>query len=537
MNSRDVSLVIANIVALLILLIVFATAGSKQLALLISAFLLFIGFSFFIRNRLLAPVESASKEADAKLIQSNLAESRKKERAMIDNAADVICVIDEHGRFLSVNPAAERNWGYPQAELLGKSITEFVELDSKDSSLQAVLGAKASIDKIAFENRLRQKNGNYIDLSWSAHWSASDDGLFCVVRDVTVRKLAEKRLVESEQRIRTTFEAMPVGIACTNLHGHIEYVNKSLENFCSRSSTELLGSSIAELFENPQQVHDFISKMSNSVTEPPMETKLHRKQSEPLNLELSASIFYTNQQKKILLVLSDITQRKEIERLRNQFVSMINHDLRAPLTSLNGSITILREGIHGPLNEKGVKLCNMAEAELDRLLLLIKDLLDFERIESGNLQIKKELVSVDDIVEASISSVKSSAQTRGIQLEFEETELPCKADRGRIIQVLVNLLSNAIKFSPDNSKVGIKVEKLDTGIKFLVIDHGRGVPPGKESVLFARFKQVAPDDAVESLGSGLGLSICKAIVDAHGGEIGCDNSQTQGSIFWFLLRD
>lgn len=466
-------------------------------------------------------------------VAEGIAASRKRERAIIENAADVICVIDVNARFLSVSPSAEKVWGYSQNELLGHTLEEFLEGGRADQSLSAVFGAQASIDQIVFENRLRHKNGALLDISWSAHWSASDNGLFCVAHDITKRKQAELQVQESEQRLRTTMEAMPVAIACTNTLGFVEYANQNLEELFEMKSIDFMGKSLSDLFGSQgAYVHSYLTQGNGAST---LETQLERSAGERVDLELSLRRFVMKGQNKLLVTISDISYRKQVEVRKQQFVSMVNHDLRTPLASLAGMFSMLRRGAYGDLNEGGIKICDLADAELDRLLRLVGELLDLDKFEAGQFPLSPDLVSAQDIIEASVASVNAFAELKKIRIVYGESELACFCDRSRCVQVLVNLLSNAIKFSPTDSEIKLEVEELNDAVKFSVEDQGPGIPAEKQDLIFDRFKQANPENEVERTGSGLGLAISKAIIEAHGGKIACQNQTPRGSCFWFTV--
>jgi PAS domain S-box-containing protein len=478
--------------------------------------------------------ESGELSEELKAVADGMAEARKRERSIIDNAVDVICIIDMNGKFISASPSAAKVWGFKQEELLGHHLAEFLEGGETDQSLSTVLGAQASIDKIVFENRLRHKNGSLIDLSWSAHWSATDNGLFCVAHDITKRKQAELQVQESEQRLRTTMEAMPIALACTNPLGLIEYANQNLEELVNQKSILFIGKGLSEFFGSEgARVHSFLTQGAGKAT---LETFIHTSSGDKVDLELSVTKFMMKGQNKLLVTISDISLRKQVQVMKQQFVSMVNHDLRTPLASLAAMFSMFKQGSYGVLNEGGIKICDLADAELDRLLRLVGELLDLDKFESGEFPLDLALVSVQDLMEASAASVNAFAELKGIRIQYADyDEASCVCDRTRAVQVLVNLLSNAIKFSPVDSVITLELEETDKQINFLVKDQGPGVPEGKEELIFDRFKQANPLNEVERSGSGLGLAISKAIVEAHGGSIGCRNLQPSGSCFWFAF--
>lgn len=178
----------------------------------------------------------------------------------------------------------------------------------------------------------------------------------------------------------------------------------------------------------------------------------------------------------------------------------------------------------------------MSASDMSRLINLINNLLDIDRLDEGQMKIFREKVEVQKIIERSYESVDSLAERAGIKLTVCEQNDEISVDEGLVIQVLVNLLSNAVKFSAKNTSVLIDYSRDGDIGKFAVIDHGRGIPADKLGLVFERFKQVDElEDARKKKGSGLGLTICKKIVEAHGGTIGVDSVEGEGSTFWFTL--
>ena len=343
---------------------------------------------------------------------SALAAAMRKERAILENAFDVICSIDSNGNFISVSPACERLLGYTQQELIGKEYIQLVVESDRQQTVAAVLNVVSSPGG-QFENRLIRNDGSFIDVLWSVQWSKPEQSLFCVIHD--------------------------------------------------------------------------------------------------------------------------ITQRKIIERMKQEFVSMVSHDLRTPLTSVQAAITLLISGAGGQLSANGVEILNMADDNIGRLIALINDLLDIEKMESGKLQLNISPTSLQSVFDSSVNAVQGFARTQQINIEVQPTDLHIEADADRIVQIVVNLVSNAIKFSPKNSTVTIEASAVDETVEIRVLDQGRGVPEEQRKTIFDRFQQVNANDAAEKQGSGLGLAICKAIVEGHGGTIGVSPGAKGGSIFWFKL--
>ncbi len=226
----------------------------------------------------------------------------------------------------------------------------------------------------------------------------------------------------------------------------------------------------------------------------------------------------------------------EVERLKQNFVSMISHDLRSPLTSLKGLLFLIKKGSYGELNKSGIARVEGAEGNLTRLISLINDLLDVDKLESEGFELFKSRTTAQALVKAAFDSVQTLAESKEITLlsigSLDET---LYVDTERFVQILVNLLSNAIKFSDQNSKVEVETQKKENFIEISVKDYGRGIPEDKLELIFDRFKQVEKTDASEKGGTGLGLAICKALVKAHGATITVESQPGEGSRFIISL--
>lgn len=226
---------------------------------------------------------------------------------------------------------------------------------------------------------------------------------------------------------------------------------------------------------------------------------------------------------------------KEAARRKQELVAMVSHDLRTPLTSVQASLTLLGAGALGALTEKAQKEVNVAENNTTRLINLINDLLDIEKMEAGKLKMAPQMTPLMPILERSYEGVDAFAGQHDITVEMPNTPLMVFADADRIVQVLVNLLSNAIKFSPADTFVTVTVDQQESWVAVRVIDRGRGIPPSHITSVFQRFQQVEAADGNRARGTGLGLAICKAIIEGHGGTIGVESQEGHGSEFWFRL--
>jgi signal transduction histidine kinase len=235
--------------------------------------------------------------------------------------------------------------------------------------------------------------------------------------------------------------------------------------------------------------------------------------------------------------LTDISGRKEVERLKNEFVSVVSHELRTPLTSVTGSLGLIQSGALGALPDKVEPLIKIAHSNTQRLVALVNDILDVEKIEAGHMEFHMEPVDATELgAQALAENVFYGAKFNvGFELQPEMAKAYVSADKDRLLQVLANLLSNAAKFSPQGGRVVLKLTEHDGAIRFSVIDEGAGIPEAKLETIFEKFKQADSSDSRAKAGTGLGLAICQSIAQHHGSRIEVSSVEGEGSTFYFEL--
>jgi signal transduction histidine kinase len=236
-------------------------------------------------------------------------------------------------------------------------------------------------------------------------------------------------------------------------------------------------------------------------------------------------------------VVSDITARKQVERTRQEIIGMLSHDLRAPLMNLQFSLALLAKEKYGTLNERGAEMLAIGERNIERLVRMINELLDLQKLESGSLDIKPTANSVLELCQTAIASLQESANEKQINVVVRVDQgISAHMDRDRIIQAVVNLLANAINYSPKESEVELSASSIsENWVEIKVKDRGPGIAEEDRQIIFDRFKRLAGQHTEEARGSGLGLAISKGLVEAHGGTIGVDSALGEGSTFWMRL--
>jgi len=236
-----------------------------------------------------------------------------------------------------------------------------------------------------------------------------------------------------------------------------------------------------------------------------------------------------------VLSFRDISQRYALDRLKDEFISTVSHELRTPLTAIRGALGLLSHGTLVELNDKAANLLRIAHSNSERLLRLINDILDLERMQSGRERLIFRKVQLAQIVRQAMDCIAPVADAAGVHLIQDTTQVEIAADSDRLIQVLTNLLSNAAKFSPRNSTVSILMRPDLNGVTLSVVDPGRGIPTDKLETIFGRFQQVDASDARQKGGTGLGLAICRTIVHQHSGLIWAERNPVRGSSFRVFL--
>ncbi len=310
--------------------------------------------------------------------------------------------------------------------------------------------------------------------------------------------------------------------------------------FCaaSPSSSEYFGLSPAELqgkhfcdfvygadFEKTIRTIAAISKASGAI---PFETRIKHQNGAIIDVAWHAE--WSRNEAACFCIGKNISSQRRLERTKQEFISMVGHDLKTPITSIDCTLELLADGA----TDGHQLLVENARGSIADLLRLINQILELERMEDGQMPITKQKTELSSVLNRSVGSVASYAQREELEITVAATDLSVSADAEKLQQVVINLLANAIKFSPKNSSISISVV-MQEGSKALVSisDEGPGIPIEYHETIFERFQQVSARD--RSYGSGLGLSISRAIIQAHGGTIGVDSEPGKGSTFWFTV--
>jgi PAS domain S-box-containing protein len=338
-------------------------------------------------------------------------------------------------------------------------------------------------------------------------------------------------------------------IISTDIDDRILTCNRAAELIFGYSKAELIGKNLSMLVapERYSNLEEIRAKVQRDGALRDIEVPSSRRDGVPIYLSLAISPIKNLNGKTIgfLRIAKDITEKKryetrltELDRIKSDFVSNVSHELRTPLTAIKGSLDNMLDGITGPLTEKQVRYLGRIKSNADRLGRLITDLLDLSKIEAGKIELRPALLPVHLLVAEVVEVLRSLAEEKFITLRVvcvdEKTQV--WGDRDKVVQILMNLIGNAVKFTPAQGEVKIVIEKCDAEwVKLSVADSGPGIGADEAPKIFDKFYQVEQANRQKTRGTGLGLTICKALVEMHRGEIWIESDIGKGSIFSFTL--
>jgi PAS domain S-box-containing protein len=513
------------------------------------------------------------------------------QNAILNSANFSSIATDDKGVIQLFNVGAERMLGYAAADVLNKitpaDISDPQELIARADTLSVELGTTISpgFDALVFkasrgiediyELTYIRKDGSRFPAIVSVTALRNDQGgiigYLLIGTDNTARKRVEAEQQKLDQRLRdqhfytrSLIESNIDALMTTDAAGIITDVNRQMEALTGCTRDELIGAPFKNYFTDPERAAAGIKLVLREKKVTNYELTARARDGKMTVVSYNATTFYDRDRtlQGVFAAARDITERKhieqilqeknlelesaksvaeqtverleEVEQLKKGFLSTVSHELRTPLTSIRGSLGLLASGAAGPLSDHVVEVVALAERNAIRLMALIEDILDLERLETGKIELQMTRVPIASILRRAMESLAAFG-AHGVTVDAPNVSSSIDVDADRIVQVLVNLLSNAVKFSPPGGVVTIAVTVDGQWTEFRVIDHGRGVPAVHRRAIFERFRQVDPSDAREKGGAGLGLAICKSIVEQHGGSIGVESEEGAGSAFWFRL--
>jgi PAS domain S-box-containing protein len=342
-------------------------------------------------------------------------------------------------------------------------------------------------------------------------------------------------LNESNRREHALIENA-VDIICSIDHNdNFTSISPAVSQMLGYQPEELLASSCLSIVGDDEKAETarMLSQIKSDPLSRTFESRIRAKNGAFVDVLWSAQRAENNQ--SMISIIHDISEERDAERMKQEVIKMVTHDLKTPLTTIRIFLEMLQVGALGSLSESGNELIGSADRSAERMLTLIGDLLDIEKVKAGMMQLAVEPVSLAEVCTEACQSVAAQAQQRHIAIDIEVGNIVWKLDQKLIVRVLVNLIANAIKFSPSNDSIKVKAEILSDALQVSVSDNGRGIPAEMLETIFEPFRQTQISDSTQKGGSGLGLAVCKALVELHGGTIVARSKESKGSVFLFTL--
>ncbi|WP_193614354.1 response regulator [Nocardioides lijunqiniae] len=381
--------------------------------------------------------------------------------------------------------------------------------------------------------------------------AAGSRQLLLTADNIALRRGLERRVAEQTAGLRRLARQNEVlitsvgdGVYGVDAEGRITFINPSAAQMLGSSADELRGTRAHDRFHAPGEdgvalpyagcyIHQAIAHGDLAMSE---EDEYVRADGSTFAVEITASpLVEDSADRGAVVTFRDITQRREVERMKNEFLSVVSHELRTPLTSIRGSLGLLNSGRLGALPERAAPLVEVALQSSERLTRLINDLLDIERIESGTNPMDLQPRDARALLETAAGLIEGMATQAQVRVVVGAAEGRVLADEDQVVQTLLNLLGNAIKFSDPGSAVHVDARTVGAKVHFRVSDEGRGIPADKLESIFERFEQVDSSDTRQKGGTGLGLTISRGIVEKHGGRIWAEDGLERGAVIHFTL--
>ena len=499
---------------------------------------------------------------ERKHAEAALQQSQERYRAIVEDQTELIARFQIDGTLTFINEAYCRYFGQSRSELIGDRYKHFIFPEDLEKIKQLLDSLKLENPVGTIEHRVVLA-GEVRWMQWINRAIFDEQGSFVefqsVGRDITERKQAQKAMERLSRQNELILNSVGEGLCGLDLAGNITFVNPAAVRLLEYQVSELIGQSISLILPHstpdgeqyPFEASPIAASLRDGTVHQVADEAFWRKNSASFPVEyVSTPIREQGVIVGAVVTFKDITERRLVERMKDEFVSVVSHELRTPLTSIHGSLVMLNSGLLSVESERGKRLLEIAVDSTERLIRLINDILDIERIESGKVTMAKQDCDAAELMTEAANVMQAMAERCGVNLTVEPVSARLWADPDRLIQTFTNLLSNAIKFSPAGGVVWLSAELGDDissqspllnsqfaipYITFQVKDQGRGIPADKLETVFERFQQVDASDSRHHDGTGLGLAICRSIVQQHGGRIWLESSLGEGSTFYFTL--
>ena len=466
---------------------------------------------------------------------------------VVESSLSFIFTTTLDGRFTTLNTITAKSLGYSVEELAGRQVTEILGPEARETfgeSLRAIAtagefrGTVPMLRKDGVERRI-EFSSRRMDMAGMASFVLTH-GI-----DVTEQQVTEDELHLVRRQQELILGAVGDGIYGMGLEGRFTFVNPAAAKMLGYTTEQLQGKLVHEAIHHHHADGSIYSSTQCAILEGMRKGEavrvrddvFWRKDGSSVAVEYVASpILDEGKIAGMVVAFQDVAEQRRLESMKDEFVSTVSHELRTPLTSLRASLGLIASGALEKRPEKQKQMIEVALANSDRLIRLVNDILDFDRVEKGGMTLNREVIPAIDLLRRAADVAHDAATKASVTFRFDGGLHTVYADQERVLQVLGELVSNAIKFSQPHTAVKLSAETGGPGeIILIVSDQGRGIAADKLEVIFERFHQGDASDARALGGTGMGLALCRQIVRQHGGRIWAESEPGKGSRFLFTL--
>lgn len=498
----------------------------------------------------------ASGEARARALAQSMTTDLRRLAAVVRHTSNAVVITDRARRIVWVNEGFTRVYGYSMEEALGSTPLDLIGSGRTDAATYAAIDAADAAGRscrVEVINRAKDGREYWVDLEIQPHHDEQGKlvGFMQIGQDVTDKKRAASELSQAlgtltreRQLLDQIIDNLPCGLSVFDADLKLAAYNTAYRDLLDLPPELLLAPqpTFADIIRHnaargdygPGTVDEIVERMVAGA-QVPRRMLSERQMPDGRALEVRSAPMPGG---GFVTTYMDITERHNMERLKSEFVSTVTHELRTPMTAIHGALSLLASGVAGPLPESARELVARSNQSSDRLVRLINDVLDVERIEARLMRYAMTVQPLAPLVDQAIDATRAYAHQQGVELDLQDRQddaVRVQADADRIVQVIVNLLSNAVKFTGPSKRVTIRMTRTESAVRVSVIDDGAGIPESFRGRIFERFSQADSSDRRQKGGTGLGLNICRSIVAEHGGHIDYVSALGQGSEFFFEL--
>jgi two-component system sensor histidine kinase VicK len=490
---------------------------------------------------------------EQRMAETALRGSEERYRHLVESSLGFVCTHDLNGSLLSINSHAARTLGYQREELVGTPLRNYIDpahLTDYDSYFAGLRQSQQQDHQGRFY--LQRKGGGLCIVAYRNKLLQLAGAAPLVLShgtDITEQTQAEEDLKVLTRQHQSILDSVGDGIFGMDLAGQLTFINSRGADLLAYSSAELLGQDMHALIHHSHAdgspFHKEDCPILGSVErETPLQVEddvFWRRDGRSLPVQyVACPLVADGRVDGVVVAFADVTERRRLDRMKDEFIATVSHELRTPLTSLRASLGLVTSGMLEKHPEKTAQMLDIAVANCDRLVRLVNDIVDFERIGKDSLPLHKGEWNAIDLLRRAMDPELLNAERAGLNFRIDAQPVDVWVDGDRIVQVLGNLIRNAVKFSEKGGEIRLTVRAGGDGHErlamFEVRDQGPGIPEEKLDFIFERFQQVDASDSRARGGTGLGLAICRGILNEHGGRIWARNNPEGGSNLCFTVE-